>query len=50
MEYEYSVQSNEDNIDNFLNDLKAGWMKLVLSLIGEQFDNSEYVKILKLFN
>ena len=41
---EYLVQVSSENPENFLNELKKGWTKLVLSIIGEVFDHSEFVK------
>ena len=40
---EYLIQYNSDNTSNFLKDLSKGWTKLVLSVIGEIFNCSEYV-------
>lgn len=40
---EYLVQVSSENPENFLNELKKGWTKLVLSILGEVFEHSEFV-------
>ncbi|MCQ2818647.1 MAG: hypothetical protein MJ252_15380 [archaeon] len=43
---EYVVTLPNDSQESFFAVLKKGWNTLILSVIGESLDNSEYVRIL----
>lgn len=40
---EYLVNVGSEDLNTFLNELKKGWTKLVLSILGEVYEHSEFV-------